>query len=148
MKLCKTYSDQDHHRFSDSFFVNLLALWLLCCLLLQIRPFCILTCFDMCLLMFSLFVSWTLNVVVGLYLQLKCFACIFQGFFMYYIFGNFCFLVIEGLQSHEAFCSFIRFPMYYYTKFAFLVWLQLPSINVSLSWMFILKMSNFVNSWY
>lgn len=41
----------------------------------------------------------------------------------------FCF-TNEVLQSNEEHIL-IRFPLYYHVKFAFLVWLQLPSTNVS-----------------
>ncbi|THG02678.1 hypothetical protein TEA_012076 [Camellia sinensis var. sinensis] len=35
-----------------------------------------------------------------------------------------------GMQSQKLLLyGFIRFPLYYHVKFAFLVWLQLPSVN-------------------
>lgn len=38
------------------------------------------------------------------------------------------------MQSLKLLLSgFIRFPLYYHMKFAFLVWLQLPSVDVSLN---------------
>lgn len=40
--------------------------------------------------------------------------------------------VIEVANLMEVLLSnFIRFPLYYHMKFAFLVWLQLPSVDVS-----------------